>query len=192
MPSFKTIPMKSHFKKNFFFYFLILALSGSTAFFYFYGEYKQSQLRDWVEDKRQEANFYASKAIDSASMQGLHLTVKTLSWAVRTELINENKEEINRYFRELSKDPLIKMAVLCDTSNRVVYTADLNQRAKSFQEFHDIELLKEKNIAVKPATTGKGFYLTAPIMGLNARYGTLFLHYVPSNKPVFEALPTFE
>lgn len=184
--------MNSHFKKNFLFYFLILALAGSTAYLYFSGQYERSKVVDWVEDQRQETNFHVSRAIDSASIAPLKLTVQSLSWAIRTELLNENKEEVTRYFRELAKERSIKMAVLCDTTNRVIYAASAEHKGKYFRQYHDLSHIQATNVSVKPAPNQEGFFLTAPIMGLNSRYGTLFLHYNQENKPTFQGLPKFQ
>ena len=169
--------MKTHIKKNAFFYIAILLLLGSTAYFYFQGEYEKSQLSDQIEDQRQETKFYVSQAIDSATVAPLRLTARSLSWAIRTELLNENKEEVSRYFRELARNKSIEMAVLCDTTNRIRYAADVEHRGKFFRQYHGISHLRAETIQVKPATHQKGFFLVAPIMGLNRRYGTLFVHY---------------
>lgn len=184
--------MKSHFKKNFFFYFLISLLGGGAAFFYFYGEYRLAKLQDWVEDQRQEVNFYASQAVDSASATPLHLVAQSLGWAVRTEILNENKKEVERYLRELGRESSIKMAVLCDTAGVITEASDISYKAKPFIQYHDPNHLSAEIITVKPATNHEGFFLIAPIMGLNTRYGTLFIHYNPAMTEVFKALPKWE
>jgi hypothetical protein len=169
--------MNPHFKRNFFFYLCISVLAIACAYFYLWGEYRVSQLRDAAADLRQEAHFHASQAVAKASEVPLRLMAQSAAWAVRTELLNGNQQEAQRYLEALGRDAAIKAAAVCDTSGTVLHAADIGWRGQPFGQFYPASLLQAPGVEALPSPDGAGYLLAAPIMGLSERLGTLFLHY---------------
>lgn len=183
--------MKQHLKKNVFFYILILGLIGFAAYQHFDHGWAMSRIKDSWEDKRQELDFYTKQAMDSSNLHALEFATKTLVWAVRSELLSQNHEEINRYILELEKEQNIGSVFICDTAAIIQHASQKTLIGKPFQNVHDEQLLQKTTIDIEMGEKGD-LYMVAPIMGLNNRIGTLFFTYHHNAPQINRAIGEFK
>ncbi|MGB0521539.1 MAG: hypothetical protein ACPGJS_01200 [Flammeovirgaceae bacterium] len=168
--------MKKHLKQNAFFYILILGLGAFSTYQYFKFNYQLSNVKDAWEEQRQEVGFYTKQAMDSSSIGALKFATKSLVWAVRSEMLSENHEQLNRYISDLEKDARIGQVLICDTTSTIRYASEKELIGKPFTSLHNQRFVELTDITVEMGETGT-MHLVAPITGLNARVGTLFLTY---------------
>lgn len=168
--------MKQHLKRNAFFYIVILGLAIFSLYQYFNFNITLSNYQDAWEDQRQEVSFYTKQAMDSSTIGVLTFATKSLVWAVRSEMISENYEQVNRYISDLEKDMRVKQVLICDTAASIKHASKKQLVGQSFSSVYDQDYLQLKTITVEMGEGGN-MHLIAPIMGLNARIGTLFLVY---------------
>lgn len=168
--------MKQHVKKNAFFYIVIIALIGFGGYKYFAFQVEISKMEDKWEEQRQLVSFYTKQAMDSSNIDALKFATKSLVWAIRSEMLSENKEQLKWYISELEKDSKVGDVLICDMSSSVLYSSEKRLVGKPFPNAYDQALLATKTIDIKKGENGN-MYLIAPIMGLNDRIGTLFLSY---------------
>ena len=103
--------------------------------------------------------------LDSLNSDRLLLTAQTFSWAIRSELIRENKEQINQFFNEFIKNNGVKKLQLINPETSVVeLSTDKKDEGTTLTGFNAIE----DQIIRKDSTE---FYIITPISGLNKKMG---------------------
>ncbi|MEW6132066.1 MAG: hypothetical protein AB1591_02715 [Pseudomonadota bacterium] len=101
-----------------------------------------------------------------------------LSWAIRSEMIRDNLDQIDQYFAELVKTENIKLAVLADTNGKLLVSSDKKFQDGEFSQVFPADLLAEAQVAIRDGQDGNKL-LVIPVMGLNSRLGTAVVSYAP-------------
>jgi hypothetical protein len=116
------------------------------------------------------------KIIDSLSTSYLKLTMQSLSWAVRGELIRGNLEQVEQYIYLLVKNKEINEANLINMDS--TYWLSSNKKLEG-QKIND-ELLLENLEKKKFLTYKNDSDITAiiPVMSLETQMGTLELKFI--------------
>ena len=110
--------------------------------------------------------------------QFLRLTMVSLVWVVRKEMLQENYGQINEYLTNYVKEGNIQQIVLVKADGVIAESTDKRiegaEAASVFPpkifEQDDINITEDENANLR---------VVAPIMGLNARLGSLVLIYKP-------------
>ncbi len=116
--------------------------------------------------------------IDSLSVKNIELTSKVFSWAIRSELIRENVEEVNHFFISFIKEPNVVNVKLINPENSIIFIS--TDKKEEGQEFGKKEFLSIANTA----TIKDSNFITVvnPIMGLNKKLGVLVIVVKSENK----------
>ncbi len=98
-------------------------------------------------------------------------TARVFSWAVRGEMLRENKDQVNQYFMNLVKEPGFKKIQLVDISNStVIVSTDKKDEGSAVS---DTSIL---NATVSRQITNEDYLRTiTPVMGLNSRMAVLVI-----------------
>jgi hypothetical protein len=129
---------------------------------------------EFKKEKQQITTNYELK-IDSLNSERLLLTAKTFSWAIRSELLRENNEQINQYFNDFIKNPdIIKLQLINPTTSVVDLSTDKKDEGTIAPNLN----LTESQIIRDDAS---GFYIITPISGLNSKIG-IFVMQVKKTK----------
>ncbi|MCS6785436.1 MAG: hypothetical protein NZ524_00165 [Thiobacillaceae bacterium] len=104
-----------------------------------------------------------------------------LAWAVRGELMRGNLDQIDQYFVELTRLPRVQRVLLADQSGKVLVATDRKFLGRPVTEAAPAEVLMLHQVTVQPGA--QGGRLVIPVMGLNARLGTVVLDYAPAPRP---------
>ena len=149
------------------FFLLLLAITLLIVFIVFKVKIRNLE-NEHVVQKNRLVNNYELK-IDSLNIANVELTVKTFSWAVRSELMRENMDQVNQLMNAFVQEPNIQNVKLIDQGNvRIVISTNKKEEG---QEFENKELLN-----IDRTTTFKDTSLiriVTPIMGLNKKLGLL-------------------
>lgn len=102
-------------------------------------------------------------------------TAKIFSWAIRGELLRENKEQINLYFNEFIKNSEVVKLQLINPETGVIETStdknDIGTSNVLFSKFNDQVIKQDEN----------SFQVITPISGLNKKIA-VFVMVVPNLK----------
>jgi hypothetical protein len=120
------------------------------------------------KNKLEMVNKYEVK-LDSLKAIHLQLTAKTFSWAIRSELIRGNKDQINQLFNELIKTPGIIKLQLINTENSIIEIST-DEKDVGTQNIDYINL-KTQNTFQESSV----MKIVTPISGLNKQIGVFIL-----------------
>jgi hypothetical protein len=103
--------------------------------------------------------------LDNLNMDRMKLTAKTFSWAIRSELMRENKEQINQYFNEFIKTPdIIKLQLINPDNSTIEIATDKKDEGIKNSDYGNIK----KQVINSDASE---FRIVTPITGLNKKIG---------------------
>ena len=105
----------------------------------------------------------------------LSLMVKTFVWAVRSAQIRDNLDEVDQYFNELVKEPNIKEIVLADNKSQIIVATNKKHEGKAFGDLFPAQVLQQNDISFTQQDSV--YQVSAPVMALNNKLGTLFILY---------------
>ena len=120
------------------------------------------------KEKLELLNNYKIK-LDSLNTVHMKLTAKTFSWAIRSELIRGNKDQINQYFNEFIKTPGIIKLQLINTENSVIEIST-DKKDEGTKNVDYINIKGQDAISGLPELK-----IVTPISGLNKQIGVFIL-----------------
>ena len=126
--------------------------------------------------EREELLARASTARATLATDLLKLNALPLSWAVRHALQDKNYREIGLYFQQLVGLSHVRRAALVLADDIVKVASDKKLEGKPAAEAFAGASLVGDGPTVRPHTD-KMLEAVVPIMDLNARLGTLIVHY---------------
>lgn len=116
------------------------------------------------DEKAQIVSNYEMK-LDSLNSERLKSTAATFSWAIRGELLRENKEQINQYFNEFIKNPgVIKLQLINPETSTVELSTDKKDEGTKDISFNSIQ----EQTMVSDSSV---IQIVTPISGLNKKIG---------------------
>ncbi len=148
------------------FFLLILLIAGAV---YSFTSIRLTERR--AEKQRQELTRYYEEKTDSLYVAGLELTAKTFSWAVRSEMIRENMDQVDQFFSSLIAQPeIIKIKLVNPANGEVLLSTDRKDRGRTIE---DNRIVAAESTFVMNRDEER--LLVSPVMGLTARIGVLVI-----------------
>lgn len=106
---------------------------------------------------------------DSLKVEHMKYNVRVFSWAVRSELIRGNLEQVDQFFTEYLKiDGIVKVQLINPETNIITTSTD---RKDNGVLVTDQEIVNANSIALIPK--GETYLLVNPVMGLDRKLGIL-------------------
>lgn len=131
--------------------------------------YKINILRNNFQNKKSEIINKYELRLDSLNTDRMQLTAKTFSWAIRSELIRENKEQINQFFNEFIKIPeIIKLQYINSENSKIEISTDKKDEGTTNLNFIKIN----SQIVISDSLK---FTIITPITGLNKKLGVFVI-----------------
>ena len=154
-------------KKHFLKLFLVVLIIASLA----WGWISKSQLQKAHDKEIAELNEnQEARILELTELKNKDIA-QTLALAIRSELIDENKDQVNQYFLQILKQPAVEKLMLVDhTSGKVIISTNKKDEGNAFDN--------EKLLKVKEITTIKKddkWHTSAPIMGLNSQLAVIVM-----------------
>jgi L-lactate utilization protein LutC len=111
--------------------------------------------------------------MDSLTAKQLILTSKAFSWAIRSELTRENKEQVNQFFMSFIKEPGVNRVEFVNASDsKVSLSTNKKDEGTTFTDQVAIMTTKAINYRNDSILT-----IVSPVMGLNNKLGVLVIEY---------------
>lgn len=134
-----------------------------------------------VKRAKAEVAERAAEAIVEQARAGLRLAALPLVWAVRSEMISGNMYQVKEYLNQFVREPNMKELAVASADGSIVAATDKKREGAPAADSYPEDALKTDTISASLDKDGN-ILVTAPVMGLNARLGTLIILSAP---PVF-------
>lgn len=98
-------------------------------------------------------------------------TSKVFSWAIRGELLRDNREQVNQFFTNLVKEPGFRKIQLVDASNsKVIISTNKKEEGTEVSDTLIINANNQRHLLKDDVIIS-----VTPVMGLNSRLGILVI-----------------
>jgi hypothetical protein len=108
--------------------------------------------------------------------QSLTTFAVPLAWAIRRELMAGNLDQVDQYVSELVKQPGFEQVVVAKPDGTVAVASDRRNIGVPFDSLYPVRYLTTDQIDVEEMAPGT-WRVFVPVMGLNARLGTVAIDY---------------
>lgn len=122
----------------------------------------------------------ATRIITDQNKMFLRLAVVPLVWAVRSEMIRENYDQINQYLNQFVKEQNMKEIVVAKPDGTIVVATNKKLEGKSIDGAFPSSVLQEDKTTVSTLENGD-IMVVSPVMGLSTQVGVLILLYTPAS-----------
>lgn len=122
----------------------------------------------------------ADRIITDQNRMFLRLAVVPLVWAVRSELIRENYDQINLYLNEFVKEQNMKEIVVAKPDGAIMVATNKKFEGKPVTDIFPASVLQEDKLTVSYLENGD-IMVASPVMGLSTKVGVLILLYTPAS-----------
>ena len=122
----------------------------------------------------------AGRIITDQNRMFLRLAVVPLVWAVRSEMIRKNYDQINLYLNQFVKEQNMKEIVVAKPDGAIVAATNKKIEGASIEGIFSPTLLQVDKTTVTSMENGD-IMVVSPVMGLSAKVGVLILLYTPTN-----------
>ncbi len=107
--------------------------------------------------------------IDSIQISSLTQTVKVFSWAIRSEMIRNNIEQVNQFFLAFIKEKGVERIDLINPESAlIILSTDMKQEGITISDSRILQA--ENTITVQDSV---GLRIISPIMGLEKKIGII-------------------
>jgi len=148
-------------------YYLVLILLLIIVIIWHYG--KMYFLEKSTEKEKVGIVADYERKLDSVKLVQLQLTAKAFSWAIRSELIRGNHDQINQYFNEFIKTPGISKLQLVNATNSVIeISTDKKDEGSQNADYYSIK-------GQETIMEASALKIVTPISGVNGQMGVFIL-----------------
>lgn len=144
--------------------------------------------KDWAlkkqaisyEAKAEIAKKQAQRLLDSIMISDLELTTKSLTWAVRSELVRENYEQVGLYFNQFIKAERVDEINLIRPDGTIWLSSNKKSEGNEFTGPQSSLNIHSERMVVDTSSSDI-VEITAPIMSLDSKLGSLAVKYRREN-----------
>jgi hypothetical protein len=120
----------------------------------------------------------ANQTIVDINKKNIKTLTRVFSWAVRSEMLRNNMEQVNTYMNDLVKSADLNDISAIKTDGIVILSTNKKFEGNAYPGPVASELSKI-NEAVSRSNESGGIMCICPIMGLDSRLGTIVINYNP-------------
>ena len=148
---------QNHFIKYVFWgIFLVIVILGIIAL---------SKIRKLQEQNVKQKVMYENR-LDSLHLADMTTVAKTFSWAVRSDLLRNNKDQAQLHLDNIMKEPHVQKAYVIDDTGRIILSTDSKEVGIVYPRFTVIDTRESKFLK-----SGNVTQLISPMMSLNKKLG---------------------
>ncbi|MDD2321400.1 MAG: hypothetical protein PHO83_15250 [Geobacteraceae bacterium] len=131
-----------------------------------------------VNSAKAQVSESANRIFTEQNKSYLRLVAVPLSWAVRSEMIRNNYDQINQYLNQFVKEKNMKEIIVAKPDGTVVVATNKKREGTSVTSVFPPSVLQEGKTTVTTLESGD-IMVVSPVMGLNSKQGILILLYTP-------------
>lgn len=122
----------------------------------------------------------ANRIITEQNKSYLRLAAVPLTWAVRSEMIRNNYDQINQYLSQFVKEKNMKEIIVAKPDGTIVVATNKKREGTSTTSAFPPTVLQEDKTTVTTLQNGD-IMVVSPVMGLSTKLGVLILLYAPAS-----------
>lgn len=144
-----------------------------------------SSIKKAAEMQRQILEKKATRHIVHTHEEHLKLLAKAYVWAVRSEMMQGNVNQVNLFANDMVKEKNFQRIVIANDKGIIVSSTNKKDEGQAFSTIGNAAGLSSNNTTVQ--NEGDSILiLTSPIMGFNNRLGTLLIKYAVRPPPFLD------
>ncbi len=120
----------------------------------------------------------ANRIITEQNKSLLRLVAVPLTWAVRSEMIRNNYDQINQYLNQFVKEKNMKEIIVAKPDGTIVVATNKKREGTSVTSAFPPAVLQEDKTTVTTLENGD-LMVVSPVMGLSTKQGILILLSTP-------------
>jgi len=151
---------------------LIIVPSG----IYLWKQAEISKLKKQFETEKEQIQTKANNTITDNNKKNIETLTRVFSWAVRSEMLRNNLEQVNTYMTGLVKDADLNDISAIKPDGIVILSTNKKFEGNSYPGFIASELNSINEVASRNDANGNIMSI-CPIMGLDNRMGTIVITY---------------
>ena len=148
---------------------ILFALAAIGLFFW--GWYSIRSLKAQFQEEQTLLIDSFEARIDTLQLEGMELTAKVLSWAIRSEVSRENIEQVNQFFLQFIKDANVSKAQYIDVETGAILIST-DKKDEGTMILNPMVLKAEKQFVDQDSLHWR---IATPVMGLNQKLGVLIV-----------------
>jgi len=166
----------SHFKNNWLHYTLLFLLIAISSFMWISKNKALSKQQIVFLEEQSKQQQTAQNALDSINAGQIKVMITSLVWAVRSELVRENNEQVDQYFRQFVKTKAVQDVTLIDGTGKVQLSTNRKIEGSIWEADYLEQALTTDDVTIIDEGSDD-LHIIGPIMSLNNRLGTLIVRY---------------
>lgn len=167
----------NHFRNNWVSYLLLILLIGTSTFLWLSKNNALDHQEVTFLEQQSADRLLAQQTLDSFNIDQLTVTMKALVWAVRSEMVRENMEQVDQYFRQFVKTKGVNDVTLLDGSGIIQLSTNKKVEGEAMEGELAVKVLAANDVAILDDMGSEHILIIAPVMSLNNRLGTLMVSY---------------
>ena len=143
--------------------------------------WKQAEIRNLKKDydnRITEITAQANSTIDQNNRKNIEVVTRVFTWAVRSEMLRSNLEQINTYMEDLVRMEGMHIISVINTEGIVVRSTNKKYEGVVYPGPIASELAQINEVVTRSDESGD-MVSVCPVMGLDNRIGTLVITYTP-------------
>jgi hypothetical protein len=157
---------------------IICLLIAIPAGIYFWKQGEISKLKKQHETEISNIKADAGKTIADNNKKSIETITRVFAWAVRSEMLRNNMEQVNTYMNDLVKTADLNDISAIKTDGIVILSTNKKYEGNAYPGFVASEL-NNINEVVSRDDAGGNIMSICPIMGLDNKMGTIVITYKP-------------
>lgn len=141
--------------------------------------WKNSQITNIrKEAAKQSENIQAlaRKSIVDANVKSMEILAKAYVWAVRSELLEGNLNQVNLYANDMVKEPNFQSIIVANEKGTIISSTNKKNEGNAFSTAGKADYLSIDHTIVDNINDSI-LVMSSPIMGFNNKLGTLMITY---------------
>lgn len=166
---------RQHLSENRWFYVFILLLFILCGYLFISKMLAAKEHRQQLQQTKDKYEQELNTALLINAERQLTLMMKTFVWAVRSSMLRNNLDEVDQYFNQLIQEKKITDIVLVDSQGSILVATNKKYEGQPFANYYPSTVLMQDDVHF--SQEGNKYYISAPVMSLNTRLGTLLVVY---------------
>ena len=117
----------------------------------------------------------ATDKIIQSHTEHLKLLAKPFVWALRTEMLQGNLNQVNLYMSDMVKERNIQRIIVANAKGIIIASTNKKEEGQPLTTIANDAAAAAQQVTV--VANGNLLIMTSPIMGFNSRLGTLMVSY---------------
>lgn len=139
-----------------------------------------NQINKQAEKNQVDLKNEASAQLMQTHKSHLILLAKPFVWALRTELLNKNLNQVNLYLNDMVKEKGMLRIIIADPKGKIIASTNKKDEGQPLTSIENNARLTADETIVEQGKDST-LVLTSPVMGFNNRLGTLLIKYSAPN-----------